>query len=195
MKYLSIDIETTGLDPDVNQMIEVGAVLADTADFSTPVDELPSFRALIPYENYTINTFCMSMHKELWPELDEAAGALSLHPNAINKGSGVWYTSPRQLQSCFRNWLREHDLQDQKLTVAGKNFFGFDHKFLAPFLPDVEFHHRSIDPVMLFARPEDKKLPDLKTCCQRAFINLEGHHSAVADAKTVVRLVRCGLAA
>ena len=51
MKYLSLDIETTGLDPNIHQIIEIGAVL----EYShLPVDELPSFRILIKHKNLVI---------------------------------------------------------------------------------------------------------------------------------------------
>lgn len=35
MKYISIDIETTGLNPAVDQILEIGAILEDTLNPST----------------------------------------------------------------------------------------------------------------------------------------------------------------
>ena len=200
MKYLSIDIETTGLDYKVNQLIEIGVVLADTNDNSVPVENLPGLRILIPHDQYVINTYCMKLHEKLWPELNAAAKALKDSGVYSTKMTSVTYASaPGHIEYVLRDWFREVDFDagvlGKRLTVAGKNFFGFDHKFLAPVLPEVKFHHRYIDPVMLFAKPDDHQLPDLKECCKRAGIQLEGYHTAVGDAQTVVKLVRCGLVA
>lgn len=34
MKYVSIDIETSGLDPEINNVLSIGAVIEDTANLS-----------------------------------------------------------------------------------------------------------------------------------------------------------------
>ena len=47
MPYVSIDIETTGLDPESCQMLEIGAVWDD---WTKPIDELPSYRRLVVHK-------------------------------------------------------------------------------------------------------------------------------------------------
>ena len=42
MKYISIDIETTGLDPENCQILSIGAVIEDTLN-QLPFEELPTF--------------------------------------------------------------------------------------------------------------------------------------------------------
>ena len=51
MRYVSIDLETTGLDAINNDIIEFGAVLDDLADMK-PLEELPRFHAYICKEEY-----------------------------------------------------------------------------------------------------------------------------------------------
>ena len=46
MRYISIDIETTGLDAETNQILSIGAVVEDTNNL-VPFDELPKFHAVI----------------------------------------------------------------------------------------------------------------------------------------------------
>jgi len=68
MKYLSIDIETTGLDKDKNQIVEIGAVL-DELGSDTLIEDLPKFRAVLIHEEMTIGAYCANLHRDLWPEI------------------------------------------------------------------------------------------------------------------------------
>lgn len=186
MRYISIDVETTGLDPIKNQLLEVGAVLEDTM-VDCPIDELSTFRALIPHDSYFINSYCMRLHVELFKELDDAAEKLG-SSNLWCVNDSLYYCKPEMLEDCFQAWLAS----DDKITAAGKNFYGFDHKFITPWLPNIKFRHRALDPVMYYIRKEDEEPPNLATCCQRAGIELKNHHTAVGDAKTVIELIRKG---
>ena len=49
MPYVSIDIETTGLDPDTCQILEIGAVWDD---WTKPIDQLPTYRRLVVHSEY-----------------------------------------------------------------------------------------------------------------------------------------------
>jgi hypothetical protein len=51
-RYLSIDIETTGLDPETCQVIEFSAVIDTIRPDAGPVDELPSFHAYLVRDSY-----------------------------------------------------------------------------------------------------------------------------------------------
>jgi inhibitor of KinA sporulation pathway (predicted exonuclease) len=50
-----------------------------------------------------------------------------------------------------------------------------------------------IDPAILFWCPTDEKLPDTDACLKRAGLDLQTDHTALADARNVVRLMREGL--
>jgi hypothetical protein len=103
----------------------------------------------------------------------------------------------------FYKWLfdvgyvvREDDklIDRVKLNVAGKNFINFDYQFLknAPQFNDYfKIIHRTIDPAILYVDWQlDETLPDTKTCCQRAGIELINEHTALGDAFTVIQLLR-----
>ena len=51
MIYVSIDIETTGVDPKIHDIVEFGAVIDDLAN-PQPLDKLPRFHALFKKDNY-----------------------------------------------------------------------------------------------------------------------------------------------
>lgn len=64
MKYVSIDIETTGLDPEKCDVLSIGAVIEDTNNH-LPLDQLPSFHVAIKRENISGSLFAINMNKEL----------------------------------------------------------------------------------------------------------------------------------
>ena len=64
MKYVSIDIETTGLDLEKCEILSIGAVIEDTNN-PLPLDQLPKFHVAIKRENITGSMFAINMNKEL----------------------------------------------------------------------------------------------------------------------------------
>ena len=61
MIYLSIDLETTGLEKDRYQILSFGAILEDT-EKKLPYDEIPKFHAAILHNE--INLFIK--HKQMF---------------------------------------------------------------------------------------------------------------------------------
>ena len=70
MKYVSIDIETTGLDPETCQIIQIGAVIEDTEN-PVPVENLPSFKCLVEHPQYTGSPFALVMNRDILAQLGE----------------------------------------------------------------------------------------------------------------------------
>ena len=204
MKYLSIDVETSGLDPNKHQMIEFAAVMEDT-EKDIPIDELPRFRALIlqPSGDYNLNTYCVQMHQVLFKEIDKHSKALnSVTPyrgmdwngkynwaydaNLNWDGSTDGYSNvksvmvnilayPDSFMDQFKLWLGNVEYSGNILP-AGKNFYAFDWNFIKPFAQKagVRFHHRSLDPAPLFVLPTDPTTPSLAECAQRAGMEFSG---------------------
>ena len=77
---------------------------------------------------------------------------------------------------------------------AGKNVAGFDMRFLNTKIKNwgqISFLSRTLDPAVLYLDyKNDKELPDLKTCMDRANIGGEVSHTALEDALVVVKLLR-----
>lgn len=193
MIYVSIDCETTGLKADVNQLLEVGVVIEDT-EKDVLVRELPAFRALITSKDeYLISPFVMQMHIQtgLFGEI-EAHKDETKYYERNDRGMVKVFCRVENLQDCLLDWLGKNDLPTGKLTAAGKNFYGFDYTFLKKVLPDIEFHHRCLDPVMYYLKKTDQIPPDLKLCCERAGLQMADYHTAVGDARMVIELIRRG---
>jgi oligoribonuclease (3'-5' exoribonuclease) len=180
LRYVSIDIETTGLDPETCQILEIGAVWDD---WTKPIDELRTYRRLVVHSEYRGNAHALAMNAPL-----------------LNRLSGEresWFLDPEQVADDLAAWLKGCGWDGKTaLTPAGKNFASFDRQFLRRlprFEQVVKLHHRTLDPAVLFWRPEDEKLPDSKTCYERAGLDNKVSHTAVEDALAVVRLVRLGI--
>lgn len=186
MIYVAIDIETTGLNPKVHDIIEFAAVLDDLRN-PRPLDELPKFHAYLKKDNYIGDAYALSMHPEIFKRIAKPG-----------EGDRVVYYN--ELAAPFQNWLSKHGHPfDEKkgkylVNVAGKNAAGFDLPFLNEKVKewhDVQFRHRVIDPAILFFDPaHDDSLPDSKTCLERAGLTGDVKHTALEDALMVVELLR-----
>jgi len=179
--YVSIDIETTGLDPETCQILSIGAVIDD---WKTSVTELKTFHGYIDHQQFTGTACALAMHGAIFQAIHD------------DGDEDVIVYHPDDLASEFENWLSYHQVAPyvEKLTIAGKNYGGFDHQFLKR-LPNwtsiVRTHHRCIDPGNLFFDPEiDDVPPSMEVCMRRAGLEGVVAHTALEDAQMVVRLVR-----
>lgn len=194
MRYLSIDLETTGLNPDRCDIIEIGAVLDDLSVLK-PIDQLPTFHCyVLPYPILT-----SSLHPLKNGTYKGEPYALSMHPKIFRRiatqEEGFTYLEPSQVAGFFAEWLRkEHG--EVTVNAAGKNFAMFDDRFLKN-LPaweeEIKIRHRVIDPGNFWFNPlEDDQMPNTATCLERAGIEPTDSHTALGDAIDVVKLVRVG---
>ena len=84
MPYVSIDIETTGLDPEHCQTLEVGAVIDD---WKSPIDQLPRFRRVLTYETVSGNPYAMALNANL---LKFMANAPKDPPQPAHEAVATW---------------------------------------------------------------------------------------------------------
>jgi hypothetical protein len=191
----STDIETTGLDPETCQVLELGVVLWETTDFVTPVAELPAFHCYVVHPSYRGDAYALAMNRAiLWRIAEREPGSRYL--DAIDVGSAladfIYEFAPRALKE-----TRQGDSYAE-LWPAGFNFDGFDRQFLRrlpEFSRDVRFTHRSLAPATLFFDPMvDAKIPGSDEVFRRAGVDLdEGvRHTALGDARAVVEVLRAG---
>jgi len=193
--YVSIDIETTGLDEDTCQVLSVGAVIDD---WKTPVEELPTFHCYLDHQIFTGTAYALSMHPAIFRAiaLDGTGEEEEEEEEEEEDGNvGLFVCHPDDIAVEFENWLSYNQIaRDRKLVVAGKNFGAFDHQFLKR-LPDwksmIHMKHRFIDPGNLYYDPTiDDGPPSTETCMARAGILGGVAHTALEDAVIVVKLIR-----
>lgn len=185
MKFVSVDLETTGLDESYCQILEFGAVIADTTDFDTPVEDLPSLHYRFYYDRLIGDPYALHLNSKIIGDM-------------IKRPSNYLYINIDSLWSSFASWLDGCKFAiEGKVTLAGKNVGSFDRRFLSkvPRWDWRRFHHRYLDPALYFFNPQtDTVLPDTKECIKRAGICWDDFslHSALNDARLVVELLRKG---
>ena len=194
MRYVSIDIETTGLDIDSCDLLEFGAVIDNLAD-QKPVNELPFFHCyFMPPNGQTFQgqPYALSMHQTIFRRIAERTPPYT-------------YVSPSRFGNLFKRFLVDngHSLEHDRcvISVAGKNFGACDLQFLnkkTDLAKHVEIRHRIIDPAILLLDPRDESLPGTDICKARmkaaGIATPEGiAHTAIEDALDVIRMTRYGL--
>jgi len=180
-RYVSIDIETTGLNPEHCQILEIGAVIDDCL---TPIDDCPTFHCYLDHGLILGEPSAVAMHQAI-------IGRIASHEE------GYDYLPSWDVAYKFRDFLKQHGLdpENEPIVVAGKNCASFDARFLSKLTgwnEHIKVHHRILDPAPLYWQPEidGVKLPNTKICMERAGISIEVVHTAVEDARMVCLLIR-----
>lgn len=187
MRYVSIDLEMCGLNPDTCDILEFGAVLDDLEN-PKPLEELPTFH-------------CYFLPMGEGGTFRGEPYALSMHPNIFkriaDREDGYDYYSPRKFGNSFKNFLLSNDYWAEHgkvyINVAGKNFGNCDLNFLnkqTDLNKHVHIRHTILDPAILYMTKEDRISPGLSSCLARADFDPHVNHDAVGDAMQVVQLLR-----
>jgi oligoribonuclease (3'-5' exoribonuclease) len=221
MLYLSIDVETTGLEKDRYQILSIGAILEDTTK-KLSFEEIPKFHAAILHNEITGSPFALNMNKKIIEAIVQYQTAEDQdEKNDLAQMTGMQFYQEDQVVEGFYRWLFDNGLVDFNpllagqmvkiengksypaltskmkpvtINVAGKNFASFDKHFLER-LPRwkqvIRIRQRIIDPSVIFTNwTEDKAIPSLYECKQRAKIEGIVTHDALEDAWDVIQLLR-----
>jgi len=218
MKYVSIDIETSGLDHEKNCVLSVGAIIEDT-ETKLPFEECPKFNVIVLQREIVGSPRAITMNKELIAMIGEyLEGDDELKQNYqthleyqflekedVIKEFYWWLERNGYFQSNNSNGYVQVDdgylkpminsnTKPITLNVAGKNFGTFDKLFLQQ-LPWwqklIKTRQRVLDPAILCVDwKNDESLPSLTTCKERT--NIEGivTHNALEDAWDVIQVLR-----
>lgn len=195
---VSIDLETTGLDSESCQILEIGLVFDSTTvqvereQIDEYLETLPTARCYVKHEKIQGEPYALMMNSSIIQQL-----ALSPPQKFCTAEDGTEIIPPYEIS----NWIRSHIAaiipkeQQQKVTVAGKNFQGFDVRFLRKVegWSEVEerLNRRVLDPGSLYFDPlKDNVPPSLEDCLLRREFDKKVSHTAVEDAKDVLRVLR-----
>lgn len=200
MIYVSIDIETTGLNPDKCQMIEFSAIIEDTKN-PLPYDLIPKFTRYIRHDLYVGEIFALTMNAEILKFISENPD----HELVCTESELIPQFKSWLIENKFKilfmdayteaDWTKGSSYIQQyvKVIPAGKNFSKFDLSFIKklPYVNQIRFSHRAIDPAVLFVDWEnDNELPDFKLCKERAGVPGDIKHRGLADAYDVIEMLR-----
>ena len=159
MIYVSIDIETTGLDNENTQTLSIGLVVEDTNNLK-PFEELPKLEIAIIRERLEGEIFALNMNKDLISDiLSYKLARTPEERKEIELKTGREYLTEENVTKRIFHFLYDHKALDGGLeasdpnrmievidgktypaltskmkpyyfNAAGKNFANFDNKFL-----------------------------------------------------------------
>jgi oligoribonuclease (3'-5' exoribonuclease) len=185
MIIASIDIETTGLDPDLDQILEFACVIEnfDVLDLSS-VEDLPFFHCYITHPRIFGNPFALHMNANI---LGILSGRTTTDQAILTLDEFI---------DTFDAFIFNTIPGNESVIPAGKNFGGFDQQFLrrvkgwGDICKDRKFSHRALDPAPLCLEHDDKVLPNLQVCLERSGLTNTVTHTALDDARDVLRVLR-----
>lgn len=181
MKYVSIDIETTGLNPAIHDVLEVGAIFEDT-DNQMPRGWCPTFHAYLWKPNYTGEAIALAMNAHILQKIHQLK----------KDGDTHFLMDENTFGFRFAEFLTKHG-DGKTIVAAGKNVTSFDLPFLRrfPYWDHIKIRHRALDPTLSYVNwKTDTEPPDLSTCKKRAGLPELVTHEALDDAWDVIELLR-----
>jgi len=218
MIYVSVDIETSGLDSEKHKVLSIGAIIEDT-EKKLPYEECPKFNAIILQNEITGSPRAITMNKEIISMIGEYLEGTDETRHLMNTHSDYSFYKEDDVVKEFYWWLERNgyfqgdnsggyvSLKDGymkpminsgtkpiTLNVAGKNFGTFDKLFLQE-LPWwqklIRTRQRVLDPAILMVDwKSDKSLPNLTQCKERAGVSGIVTHNALEDAWDVIEVLR-----
>lgn len=158
MKYISIDVETTGLEKDRYQILSLGAILEDTTK-KLSFEEIPKFHAAILHNEITGSPFAINMNKKIIEAIVQYQTASDQdEKNDLVNFTGMQFYHEDKVVEGFFHWLCDNDMytanplmegqamvmagngkmypaltskmKPVSINVAGKNFASFDKHFI-----------------------------------------------------------------
>ena len=180
MKYVSIDIETTGLDPALNNILSIGAIVEDT-ESPLPRRECPQIHIAIVHNALHGSFEALDMNRDLISKISKWKNSKEEEKRNYASTLNMVFSTPDDAavhfyRFLYRNGFVEMDLDKRlemhmeiidgvsyplinskvppaRLSAAGKNFATFDKIFLEN-LPRwkqlMRVRQRVIDPAILY---------------------------------------------
>lgn len=177
MRYISVDLETTGLDTNKCQIVMASFVLEDTERPEVPLEELKHCTALIRHENYYWESYALNMNQWIVNHLYE-------------KFTPFKVLTPEDWENEVLKYLFQIDYrQERKFTLAGKNIGGFDSKFLPKSILN-RCHYRYIDVGSVCIDWSKDKVGSLSDLKNERGLGKEVTHNAYYDALDVIKILR-----
>jgi hypothetical protein len=219
MLYVSIDIETSGLDPDLHSVLSIGAIIEDTKK-KLPYEELPKFHAILLQKEICGSPRALKMNEKIIDLISQYLDGNDETRRNLQEHSGYIFCEPDEVAKHFYDFLFLNgfgcdlitgaqtirivngkslpvfgsNTKPIRINVAGKNFGTFDKLFLENltwYKKLIKQSQKIADPAILFCDWEnDESLPGLQQCKERGDIKGIVTHDALEDAWDVIQLLR-----
>lgn len=197
MKYFSIDIETTGTNPELDQILSIGIIFEDTS-LKLPFEDIPKLHLYLLHDRISGNPFSFDMNQKI-------INVIANYKNYKNKeiteilNQGITVVESDEawfyLQTFIIKHIGEYFTSPKRyyINVAGKNFGTFDKLFLDKIKVEdkIRFRQGILDPGISFIDwDKDERVPSLSECKERNGDEPKVEHDAIFDAWDVINLLR-----
>lgn len=164
-----IDIETTGLYPEKNSVVEIAVVI---------------------YDAKTLQPTSQRFHRYVKPDPLKEIDPVALEHNKIDLTSIPESNTQERIKDQLLHWISEQGASKIKLKPLGHNYIIFDILFLKEWLGsenyENNFHYRATDTCLMARILKDAKILPTKSCSLKdicEYYNIpEPPHSALEDA-------------
>jgi hypothetical protein len=208
MIYVSIDIETSGLDHTKHSVLSIGAIIEDT-EKKLPFLECPRFNAIVLQNEIVGSPRAIAMNKEIISLTGDYLEGTDEVRELLNNKSEYQFLEKEDVAKAFYSFLWSNGFSTMTpplepvidgrtkpitINVAGKNFGTFDKLFLQE-LPWwqklIRTRQRVLDPAILCVDwKNDTSLPSLTQCKEKLGIEGIVTHNALDDAWDVIEILR-----
>ena len=122
MLYVSIDIETSGLNPDMNNVLSIGAIIEDTTK-KLPYEELPKFNAIVIQNNIQGSPRAITMNSNIISMMGEYLEGKDEVRELLNNNSGYKFYTEDEVVKEFYYFLINNGYGDGFILVINGLLF------------------------------------------------------------------------
>jgi DNA polymerase III epsilon subunit-like protein len=195
MKYVSINIKTTGNDFKNNQIIEFSAIIEDT-EKKLPFDKIPKFTKTVLNPEYKFTQMsALLMNIRIFEKIQKLE-----RMTQEQLEDDLSWVNLNELSIYFTVFLTQNGFNIEKdiITIAGKNVAGFDLQFLKSQCPEmfksIRVNDRTIDPAILYIDWNiDTSPPSISEMIERAGVSDTANflqHDSLYDCWCVIESLR-----
>lgn len=190
-RIVSIDIETTSLNVERGEVLELGMLMCETDTDQKQLHIVDSLRIVnVGNLHGQMDPVAIHMNAELFAEIAEIERGQFDWTNGYIFHNNTFYVKNNKRQVVLS--MIDERLGGNKWTVIGKNAASFDIPFICySFGFEFKQHlsHKVLDVGSMFCTHEDDYVPSLDECLARAGIKKEVRHKALDDAFDVLQCV------
>lgn len=189
VRFAVLDIETTGIDPRTDLILEVGAILLDSN-----LEEIAQFSCVINDDEAILKMNELRRHAAAGDE--NAMFVWKMHTQSDLWADMVSTTdifTKYDAEECLADFLHEHGVEElgtnkSKVTLVGSSIH-FDIDFLNQYMPSIpqHFNYRRLD-VSGFKVAIDEWKPELKELRDETLSKNKAHRSIPDCEATIAEL-------
>lgn len=135
-KYVILDLETTGLDPSVDEILELGAIIVDSE-----LNEIARYSSIVVPD---IQSLALQYMSDFVRDMHTKNGLLD-NIKALRSSQNESYLPSVELE--FIQFLAKNNCKPGEIVLIGKNVGRFDRKFIKQDMPALEWvlSHRCME--------------------------------------------------